>query len=137
MMRKIVHLYSKLATRAVRWPRSPKWITHLPKGMFALDKPRRTKVRGHVADVCPNDGEHWHGILWLSPNSREKVLPLDRHFERCSGLYAPKGGAIRKIHVVPITDRPEYVTQYALKAVEDGLVSFDDILILPKSVSEL
>jgi hypothetical protein len=137
MMREIEHLYSKLSTRAARWPRSPKWIPHLPKGMFALDRPRRTKVRLGVANVSPNDGEHWHGILWLSPKSREKVLPLDKHFERRSGLYAPKGGGIRTIHVVPITDRPEYVTQYALKAVEDGLVSFDDILILPKSVSEL
>jgi hypothetical protein len=46
-------------------------------------------------------------------------------------------GDIRRIDIKPITHEPGYVTGYGMKSLKSSRVSDDDILIFPRSVSEL
>jgi hypothetical protein len=61
--------------------------------------------------------------------------PLDQHFQENERLYVR--GNVLRIHVEPITDKEKFVVDYAGKAIKRKRFSNDDILILPKSVSEV
>jgi len=44
---------------------------------------------------------------------------------------------VTRIHVTPITGNPGFVVDYAAKSPKMGLVSEEDIIILPRAISEL
>jgi hypothetical protein len=46
-------------------------------------------------------------------------------------------GSIRKIGVEPITHDPVYVTGYGMKGLKRRSFSEDDVIIFPRTVSEL
>jgi hypothetical protein len=53
-------------------------------------------------------------------------------------LYLRDRSTLDRIHVIPIDTDPGYVVRYALKALENGRLPYDDcVLVLPKSISEL
>ena len=81
-----------------------------------------------------NDGLHMHGIMFTTTTPRFKQ-PLDQHFQENERLYVK--GNIHRIHVKPITDKEKFVVDYAGKAIKRKRFSNDDILILPKSLSEV
>jgi len=59
---------------------------------------------------------------------------LDEHISKNLRKYLV--GNLREIGVAPITEQPEYVTEYGMKALKRGF-SEDDVLILPRTLSEL
>jgi len=136
MRRSIEGFYNILLTRMLRWPRHPRWAPHRPIGIFAPDCPSSKKGNSQDYDLVVNDGEHWHGVLWVSPLSR-LTTPLDEHLRNGRDRYEPPGGDIRKIHVERIRHSPDRVTSYALKAIDRGLFSVDELLLLPRAISEL
>jgi hypothetical protein len=130
----ICRVYQKLATRAVRKPRSEKWVHLLPKGIFFPDVPGLKKNEFKVAEVSVNDGIHVHGLMAVPKEIRLKE-PLDLHFMRKSKLYVR--GKIYRIHVEPITSRAAFVADYAGKAIKRRRFSTDHVLVLPRTVAEL
>lgn len=46
-------------------------------------------------------------------------------------------GPLRRIHAEPIDRTPRKAVRYALKALERGRITFDDLIIFPFSRSEL
>jgi hypothetical protein len=126
--------YGRLATRTVRKPRSPVWAPFLPKGIFIPDLPvpKRSKLR--IRDVSINDGLHMDGIVVANRWARIPET-LDVYFEENLGTYLTK--KLQHIDVRRITHRPEYVTEYALKSLKRQTSSEDDILVLPRTLSEL
>jgi hypothetical protein len=134
MHQQLERWYGRLATRTVRKPRSPVWAPLLPKGIFIPDLPvpKRSKLR--IRDVSINDGLHMDGIVVANRWARIPAT-LDVYFEENLGTYLTK--KLQHIDVRRITHRPEYVTEYALKSLKRQTSSEDDILVLPRTLSEL
>jgi hypothetical protein len=108
-------VYSKLVTRMVRKPKSPKAADLLPRGVFFLDKPIAKRQKSSLRDASVNDGLHMHGIVVSPQTSRLKVGLLE-HFTQYRLLYqTPK---LYRIEVEPIDHSPVYVTNYAGKALK-------------------
>jgi hypothetical protein len=126
--------YGRLATRTVRKTRSPVWAPLLPKGIFVPDLPVPKRVKQDIRDVSTNDGLHMHGVVVANRWGRLRDT-LDVHFEENLGTYLTK--KLRHVDVQRITGRAEYVTEYALKSLKRPTFSEDDILVLPRTLSEL
>jgi hypothetical protein len=128
----ITRFYEKLATRAVRKPRSEKWVHLLPKGVFFFRCTRIQKNRlQHSRD---NDGIHFHGIMVATQEGRLKE-PLHLHLMRKRKLYVR--GKIYGIDAEQITSRAGFVTDYGGKAIKRRRFSNDHVLLLPRTLSEL
>jgi hypothetical protein len=103
MHKEITRFYEKLATRAVRKPRSEKWAHLLPKGIFFPDVPGYGSSVYSVPEVSINDGILLHGIMVATQEARLKELHL--HLGRKRKLYVT--GKIYRIDAEPITSRAE------------------------------
>jgi len=134
MNREITRLYGKLATKAVRKPGSPKWAPFLPKGVFFPDVPGLNGSKRRLLELVINDGLHVHGIVLTNQRDRLKE-PLDQHFQENKRYYRSK--TVHHLHIVPITHKAEYATDYGGKAIKKGRISEEHILVLPKALSEL
>jgi tRNA(Leu) C34 or U34 (ribose-2'-O)-methylase TrmL len=134
MHKEITRFYEKLATRAVRKPRSEKWAHLLPKGIFFPDVPGYGSSVYSIPEVSINDGIHFHGIMVATKEARLKE-PLHLHLGRKRKLYVT--GKIFRIDAEPITSRAAFVTDYGGKAIKRRRFSNDHVLLLPKTVAEL
>ena len=134
MHQEVTKAFSKLVTRMVRKPRSPSWAALLPKGVFVPDLPVVKRTKTPLKDVVTNDGLYMHGIIVANRWCR-LIDPLDCHFREKRRTYA--AGKIRSIDVVPITERPQYTTEYAGKGLKRPCFNTDHVLILPRTLSEL
>jgi hypothetical protein len=134
MEEEITKFYEKLATRAVRKPRSEKWVHLLPKGVFFPDVPGYRKTDPNIREISINDGIHFHGIIVATPECRLKE-PLHLHLMRKRKLYT--GGKIYRIDAERITSDAPFVTDYGGKAVKRQRFSNDHVLLLPRTVAEL
>jgi hypothetical protein len=112
MKKEISKLYGRVATRAVRKPRSGKRTHLLPKAIFVPDVPAYKQSKYNLKDVTVNDGIHFHGVMVASKNARFKE-PLHL-FMTDPRFYV--GTRICRIHVEPITSKVIFVTDYAGKA---------------------
>ena len=71
----------------------------------------------------------------LTPPVSRFESSLDEHFRDAQDEYI--NDKLERIHAKPITSNPIYVMDYAAKTYKRGRVSDEDIIILPKSGSEL
>jgi hypothetical protein len=134
MHQQLERWYGRLATRTVRKTRSPIWAPYLPKGIFVPDLPVPKRSKQSLLDVSINDGLHMDGIVVANRWARIPET-LDVYFEENLGTYVTS--KLRHIDVQRITYRARYVTEYALKSLKRSTFSEDDILVLPRSLSEL
>ncbi len=134
MHQQLERWYGRLATRTIRKTRSPIWAPYLPKGIFVPDLPVPKRSKQSLRDVSTNDGLHMHGIMVANRWARIPET-LDVYFEENLGTYVTS--KLRHIDVQRITHRARYVTEYALKSLKRSTFSEDDILVLPRSLSEL
>jgi hypothetical protein len=134
MRREIERVYSRLATRFHRDPRSRQGFQFLPRMILFPDFPVFKHQKKSIQDVSLNNGLHYGGIALTPPISRFQ-LTLDAHFAQDQENYVNE--KLARIHVVPITRDPGYVTDYVAKSFKRGRVTDDDIIILPKVISEL
>jgi hypothetical protein len=134
MQEEITRFYEKLATKAVRKPRSEKWVHLLPRGVFFPDVPGYKKSFSNIREVTINDGVHFHGIMVTTQEGRLKE-PLHLHLGRKRKLYT--GGKIYRIDAERIESQATFVTDYGGKAVKRRRFSNDHVLLLPKTLSEL
>lgn len=134
MHQEVTTLFTKLMTRMVRKPRSPNWAPYRPKGVFIPDLPVVKRTKTPLKDVVTNNGLHMHGIV-LAHRWGRLTDPLDIHFSEKRRTYI--AGKIRSIDVVPITERPEYTTEYAGKGLKRPCFNPDHVLLLPRALSEL
>jgi hypothetical protein len=134
MHREIARFYGKLASWIVRRPKSPKCTHLLPRGVFYPDGPCYTGRKQGLREVTINDGLHFHGIVLVPARSRLKV-PFLQHFRDKKKSYGR--GYMLMIHAEPNRDHHRFVADYAGKAVKRGRVSYDDVLVLPRTGKEL
>jgi hypothetical protein len=73
----------------------------------------------------------------LIPDRSRLREPLQDHLQAHAHVYAIDG-AISKIDVRPVTHGYDRVTDYVLKTIKRGSISYDEgMLILPRSRQEL
>jgi hypothetical protein len=127
--------YGRLAKNSVPKASHPIWSEFLPKAVLAPDfpVPKRSKVR--LRDVTINDGLHWHGLMLVNPLAPKLSGNLDVHIKENWRKYLV--ASLRTIGVEPITHDPVYVTGYGMKALKRRSFSEDEILIFPRTLSEL
>jgi hypothetical protein len=136
ILKQVEQFYSTLVTRVERKPRSVARQPFLPKLIACLDLPKGTGYVWTLEDVVVNDGWHLHAIV-LIPGTSRLQTGLIKHIREHSHCYIHEFSRIRKIHVKRIKNRPLHVTDYVLKRMKrDGSVQ-DDLLILPKTLTEL
>jgi len=75
-----------------------------------------------------------HGIVVANRWARIPET-LDVYFEENLGTYLTR--KLRHIDVRRITHSAEYVTEYGMKGLKRWTFSEDDILVLPRTLSEL
>jgi hypothetical protein len=136
MEEEIKRCYATMVTRIVRKPLSEASRDRLPVWICCPDRPVPKTIKDSYRDVTINDGLHYHGLAAIPPCNRLKE-PLPLHVARYNRLYAPAGSFLRQLQVEPIDRRPEYVAGYAMKSLPRGRFDLDDILLLPRSNSEM
>jgi hypothetical protein len=130
----VCRFYSKLLTRVVRKPRSRLQLHLRPKMLAIPDYPVAKPKKMSIRDVTINDGLHVHAILGLPHESRLKEW-LPAHVERKKRAYIKR--PLSSIHFEPVTRTLTKVVDYSLKSIKRGRCRWEDVLILPKSPSEL
>lgn len=135
MTREIERVYARLVTRFARNPRSKKLVKDLPIMILFPDLPVYKRQRDKsIEDVSINNGLRYGGIALTPPYSRFKST-LDVYFDEYQDTYTSE--KLERIHVTPITWDLAGVTDYVAKTYKRDRVSDADIIILPKSTSEL
>jgi hypothetical protein len=136
MFGEVERVYASLRTRIVRNSHRRADPNKMPRLIACPDLPVFKHDKHGLADVVINSGMHVHSLLLEPPWTRLGV-PVDQHVADHQRLYLGRSGRLARIHVVPIRSNPAYVTDYALKALKNGWVSEDDLLILPQTGGEM
>lgn len=133
MRRGIEKFYGQFSTRFDRTPRAK--ISLIPQFLLFPDKPawKRERKTG-LRDVLINAGGlHYNGPMLIPRYSRFHGCPIE-HLEEKQEAYARHG--ISRIHAEPIHDASG-IADYACKTIKWNRADEKDIIILPRSVSEL
>lgn len=125
-------VYRTLLTRVVRSPR--KQIGSLPIFWGCPDFPVWKVGKVSRRDEGVNAGRHYNGLLFLPPVSRLECS-LSEHFDQNSEQYVGRGRPLQRLHVTPMSFGN--MSDYALKAFKRGHIAYDNVLILPRALSEL
>jgi hypothetical protein len=136
MASEVTRVYETLLTNVVRKPTSPSWKEYCPVFIGCPDLPVSKFEKELVRNLQVNDGLHFNGCLLLPPAEKCRLeVPLDKHFRRNQERYYRDDRPLDRIHVTYIKDGT--MIDYALKHFKRGSVAYDDILILPRSITEV
>jgi hypothetical protein len=130
----LYRFYATFLTRVVRNPNSIFQLSQRPLFIAAPDYPAPKHQKQKISDVAINDGLHMHGLLVVPWECRLKEDVIT-HLERHDALY--RKAPLRRIDVQPIEKRLGFVVDYVFKSVKKRRVSWDDVILLPKSSWEL
>jgi hypothetical protein len=132
----IEQVYATLIRHVVHDPRSQSERKKLPKLYAFPDYPRQKMEPFRWEDITINDGLHYHGIVLIRIDTRLKV-GLDKYVKQNHRHFVKSGGPLRRIHIEPIDRTPRKAVDYVLKSIEWRIPDSNQMLILPKAVSEL
>lgn len=134
MEREVQRIYSLLLTRFFKRPRTTH-IADLPFFLGCVDWPVHKKVKKAIEGITNNDGMHFGG-LYLAPPKTRTAMNLEDVVDRAL-VQIMRPGKLTNIHVKPIKDTPRKAAGYVLKSVERLRIGSDDILVLPRTHSEM
>jgi hypothetical protein len=136
MKDEVQRVYSTLVTRVHRKPRTAP-ADELPILIGALDLHAYKRDRSSVPNVSCNGGLHVHALVLVPPTSRLGGS-LEEHLRAREDLYAGPRKSVQRIHVVPVDRENERVVDYALKAILNGRLTYDEaMIVLPRTKGEL
>jgi hypothetical protein len=132
--------YRRFVTRVVRRPRSAGSVESLPLLLVAPDL-SVGKSDKPLRDVVVNGGLHLHGLLVVPPFSRLR-LPADEHVRSAQSLYLSGGedgtpARLKALDLKPVEGGVGCVVPYWLKSLARRRFGPDDLLVLPRALSEL
>lgn len=138
MEREVERVYAKSLTWIIKKKSLYRQTHKLPLLIGCPDYPvpKGEARKQSLRDVTVNDGRHFHAVEVVPPWSVLKE-DLGTHFDEKQSHYATANSALWRIHSEPITHDAIRVNSYVMKALVRGWVSEADILILPRSISEL
>ena len=126
--------YSTLLTRIVRRPQSPFQLSERPLFITLPDYPVPKHDKQKLADITINDGLHMHAILAVPWESRLKQDVIT-HVDRYTRLYIKE--PLSRINIGLIEENLDRVGDYVFKSIKRSRCEWDDVIILPKSTSEV
>ena len=135
-------VYSTLIRHVVHNPRSPSQAAKLPIWIVAPDyqvKKHGMSAKAILAEVKINDGLHLNEIMLMRIDTRLRVT-LSMHFDPKGQYYQEyvhDGHPLRRIHVEPVRKTPNVMADYTLKSLKWRIPDLDNVLIFPKTLSEL
>jgi hypothetical protein len=137
MTGEVCRVYSQLITRIIRDPNAPRYQQLLPYLMASPDLPvPKSGIKASVRELNINGGLHFHGVLVLPPEDRCRLgRHLLAHFHEKKELYCPPDHPLLGIDAR--SSNTPMLADYALKQIKRGNVDYDDLLILPRSRSEV
>lgn len=128
------NLYARLLTRLIKNPKNTP-ILQMPLWLSCHDWPVQ-KVDGMTSpDILTNGGRHLHAMMFVPPVVRTGVR-LNEIVEKNPTQFLV-GQYLTGLHVMPVERTVAKATGYALKSVERGRVGWGDVLVLPKSHTEM
>ena len=136
MENEIERVYATLVRHMVRDSRSASQRRKLPKVFAFPDYPRQQMHPFRRDDVTINDGLHYHGIFLVRTDTRMKVS-LDIYLQANEDYFIKPRRALRRIHIEPIDRTPGSAVNYVLKSIEWRIPDSNQMLVLPKAISEL
>jgi hypothetical protein len=136
MRREVDRIYALTLTRFVRNPRSKTQAGRLPIWIVPPDYPVAKREKKTLRDVTLNDGLHMQGIA-LTPPMRRRGQRLDHDLKDNQRRYLGHGSSLRSVRADIIKIDPGYVTDYVLKSLKRKRLSMNDLIILPKSRTEM
>lgn len=134
MQDSVSRFYSTVVTRIVRKPNSIHQLFNRPRVIAAPEYPTFKYEKIGLRQATVNDGLHLHAISAVPLKSRLEE-DIVSHVQRKSYLYVK--APLRTINLAPIEDHTKVVTDYMMKTVKHGKCRWEDVLVLPKSPSEL
>lgn len=134
MREEVERVYGLSLTHFVRRPHSAAQRDLLPRWIGCPDYPVGKGAGGSFRDVSVNAGRHVHVLAMIFRVSRLTV-PFHLHIREQSELY--ERGPLRRLDAEPVRDRLAYVGEYGLKQIGRGRATSDDLIILPRSSSEM
>jgi hypothetical protein len=141
MQDEVMRVYATLLSRVVRRPQSAKSQPFLPMFLGCPDFPVYKLEKELLRNVQVNGGLHFNGILLLPPkkycrrDSDLRTYGLIRHFHDHQSSYYRDDRPLDRLHATRITEGS--MADYAFKALKHGKITSNDLLILPRSVTEL
>jgi hypothetical protein len=137
MTSEVCRVYSQLITRIVRNPNAPSYQQFLPYLMASPDLPvPKRGSKASVRELSINGGLHFHGVLVLPPDDRCRLgRHLIAHLHQYKSTYCPPDHPLLCIDVRSMST--PMLADYTLKQIKRGNVDYDDLLILPRSRSEV
>lgn len=138
MEKEVERVYATFLTRIIRDPTHKRNVEQdlLPRWIICPDWPVPKRVKMSLQEVTINNGLHLQGFGLIPPTSRLRT-GLDEHFEEYQPLYVRSEGALQRVPATPITRTPKKVVGYGFKSIPRYRASFDDLIILPKALSEV
>lgn len=136
MLRESEKLYARLLTRLIKRPHN-KLTEPLPFWISCFDWPVNKKEKAAPADFITNDGMHIHAIFMVPPNARTGARLGDIVARSPRSFLVGAGMPLARLHVEPIEETAAKATLYALKQIPRKRLTSADILVLPKSHSEV
>ena len=133
-MRRGIHkFYGRFCTEFVHDGRAKSEQERMPQLWLFPDLPIHKNKRDSLRDVTINGGFHFNGPMLISPVSRFKECPIE-HLKENQAEYARHG--IERIHIVLGGDI-RGLADYAAKTIKNRRANEEDIIVLPRSVTEL
>ena len=107
------------------------------RGLASPDHPvPKTGSKASVWELTINGGLHFHGILVLPPEDKCRLgRHLIAHLHQNESVYCPPDLPLLRIDVRSMST--PVLAEYVLKQFKRGNVDYGDILILPRSRSEV
>jgi hypothetical protein len=138
MQQEIGSFYTRLLTRTVPNPRRHS-RRHLAPKLFAFpDAPvAKFKKTMALAETSQNAGRHYHGFLFMPPLNGQLRVGLRTHIADHNHVYCGDESRIQRIDVRSIANPEGGIVDYACKHIKRGTFGLDDIIIFPRSSSEI
>jgi hypothetical protein len=135
MEQELTRIYAAMLTRIVRRPKG-KPSLDLPVWLAFPDRPVPKTVRRDVlSQIVPNDGVHMHAIVAIPKSSR--IDKLIAHVRDYRDLYLGREGRVTHIDVRRLKRTASKATRYVLKSLERQRWDDNQVLVLPRSSTEL
>ena len=135
MRRAVERTYARHLTHIWRRP-DAKDLSDLPLWFGTPDRPVFKHFPDHLANIVINDGLHMP-MAALTPPASRLGTSLEGHIDDHQSRYFPACGLLHRIHATEVTETPDIVVGYVMKSVPRGRCGGDELLVLPRTRSEM
>lgn len=136
MLKQCEIVYARLLTRLIKRPHNTP-TEQMPFWVSCFDWPVNKNTIVPLSDIMINDGMHVHAFFMVPPNAKTADRLGDIVGRSPKSFLVGEGMPLARLHVEPIERTAPKAALYTLKQISRKRMTSADILVLPKSQSEL